>query len=533
MNIIKYKINISRKKNYLLSSSLSFINTVVLTISGIVSVPIAMNYWNRERYGLWTLLISFVLYLNMSNFGLNSAASFLTAKCGSTKIKIKILTRSALLIIVITAISGVMFLGLTRLFPGWIAILGKIPSNLLAEGRATASIMILGFLINLPFSIVSSGLNGFQRQYIDTFFSIIGNIVLFVNLIIIISIHGTLSNYALLNSTTTLIINCLRLIAFKIYVQRKNKIFSDCELNENITIETISESGYKTIIAASLRFFVISTASLVVWNTDNLVISNIIGINAVVPYSVTLKLYSVCYNFVFLFNNALLPLLGQAFAEDNWDWINRVYRVFLIIESALGGLIWVGGIVLVPSIIHIWTGPTGYAGLPTIVFLGMYSYLLSMVSLNSGLISSFNYLKRTTLVSWIEAILKITISIILTKIIGIAGVAIGTVIGSLFGPSILSPIILVRRSKGKLIYNKKYVFKHFFFAIIPCVAIGITIQIIFRNDLTIATLFGTICLFVYIILSILIMPREALEFIKQQILLPFIKRSNKAYSTKE
>jgi len=528
MNTIKSKIDISRKKNYLLSSSLSFVNTVILTISGIASVPIAMNYWNRERYGLWILLISFIMYLNMSNFGLNSAASFLTAKCGSTKIKIKILARSALLIIVISAISGVMFLTLTKFFPGWIAILGKIPSNLLAEGRATASIMILGFLINLPFSIVSSGLNGFQRQYIDTLFSIIGNIVLFMNLIIIINVHGTLSNYALLNSTTTLIINSIRLFAFKIYVKRKSKLFSDCELNENITLETTSESGYKTIITTSLRFFVISTASLVVWNTDNLVISNIIGINAVVPYSVTLKLYSVCYNFIFLFNGALLPLLGQAFAEGDWDWINRVYRIFLIIESALGGLIWVGGIVLVPSIIYIWTGPTGYAGLPTIVFLGMYSYLLSMVSLNSGLISSFNYLKRTTLVSWVEAILKIVISIILTRTIGIVGVAIGTVIGSLFGPSILSPIILVRRSRGKLIYNKEYLFKHFIFAVSPCVTIGVTIQIIFKKDLTIATLFGIICLLVYIVLSILIMPREALEFIKLQIQFPFIKRSNKA-----
>ena len=42
----------------------------------LLTIPISLNYWKADRYGIWVLLTSILLYLGMTNLGLNTAAGY-------------------------------------------------------------------------------------------------------------------------------------------------------------------------------------------------------------------------------------------------------------------------------------------------------------------------------------------------------------------------------------------------------------------------------------------------------------------------
>lgn len=514
--------NISNKKNYVITMLSGFGGTFVSTLIGFISVPIALNYWKTEKYGLWALLSSILVYLSMSNLGLNASASVLMAKNSNINVKFKILKRAFSILIISIVICLTVFLLLNFYNQNWIVILGKFPDYLMNEAFFTCLIMGIFFFVNLPFSLVSSLYQGFQRAYIENFFSTCLTIVNFISLLIIIQVKGNLILFAIINGSTTLVFNILKATYFYFFIFKNIKSNSLENILEKVERE---DTSYKMIFITGIRFFLIGIAAMVVWNTDNLVISNFLGIEKVTPYAVTFKLYYILFNLIFILNTSILPVLAKEFGNNNWEWINKVYEKLLIIITIFGGLTWVGGIYFLKDIVYLWTGPSGYAGIIAVLALGGYSYLLSMVNLNAGIINSFNYIKGMPLVGWLEALLNIGFSIFLLKYFGIGGVALGTFLGSLLSVTWILPYVITKRSANNIKYNKKFVIKHFVSAILPILVIGILAQL-FVESVIVRLSLGMLMVIVYLLISYKLIPKDTKEFIKMNISQVYDKVNN-------
>ena len=88
-------------------------------------------------------------------------------------------------------------------------------------------------------------------------------------------------------------------------------------------------------------------------------------------------------------------------------------------------------------------------------------YLLSSVTLHSGIISTFNFIKKMAYIGWWEAVANFCFSIVLLQYFGLFGVAMGTFIGSLIGPFIILPHIIKKRTNGKIAPKLSFIINHF------------------------------------------------------------------------
>lgn len=503
-------MSISNKKNYIITMLSGFGGTLVSTLIGFMSVPISLNYWKTERYGLWALLTSILVYLSMSNLGLNASASVLMAKNNDIKVKFTILKKafSILLGSVIACLIGFVLLNVFN--KDWILILGKIPSELMSEAFFTCFSMGIFFFINLPFSLISSLYQGFQKAYIENIFSTCLTVVNFLSLLIIISLKGNLVHFAIINGSTTLIFNIIKAMYFYFSIYKKTQHSSSINMNN-------PDTSYRVIFVTGIRFFLIGIAAMVVWNTDNLVISNFLGVERVTPFSVTFKLYQILFNLIFILNTSALPILAKEYGNNNWEWINKVYEKLLVIIAIFGGLTWIGGVFFLKDIVYLWTGPSGYAGLIAVVSLGGYSYLLSMVNLNAGIINSFNYIKGMPFIGWLEALLNIGFSIFLLRYFDIGGVALGTFLGSLLSVTWILPYIIRKRSGQNIKYNKTFILKHFISAILPILIIGILGQL-FIKSIILRLILGSLMVLLYLLISYKLMPMYTREFINMNLI---------------
>jgi O-antigen/teichoic acid export membrane protein len=286
--------------------------------------------------------------------------------------------------------------------------------------------------------------------------------------------------------------------------------------------EKFSETSYKNIIVTGFRFVSVAIAAAIVWNTDNFVVSHYLGIASVTPFSINFKLYLVLFSIIMSINSSLMPLMGKEIGHHNWDWINNTYKKFLVIMAMIGGLAWLGGALFYRDILHLWIGNAGNGGLLIIIAFGAYSYLLSMVNLNASMITSFNYTKGLAALGWIEAIIKLTASIVLVKYFGIAGAAIGMFLGSLLSVSWMAPLWLVKRSDNKIKYDMQFVVKHLFYVILPSVLLAVAIQF-FIQSMYARFAFGILIVLVHIVLDYFIMPVDVRNFIIEHIVKTKVK----------
>ena len=515
---------VSNRKNYFFTLFTGFGGMVFSSLIILISVPISLNYWKVERYGIWVLLTSALVYLGMTNLGLNSSAALLMAKNPNIKDKIKILKRS--LIILLFSIGGilVMFYVLNLITKEWINILGKVPENLENETFRTCVILVIFYLLNLPFSLLSTVYSGFQKVYIENVFNVLFSILNFLVLIAVILLKGNLIIYAVIWGCSLVAFNITKCLFFYFAIYRKIPE-EESQAGGSDGIET----EYKTVFTTGIRFFLIGIAAMIVWNSDIFVISNFISIKSVTSYTVTMKLFSIFFGIITQINGSIMPVLAKEYGNNNWEWINKIYCNLLVSISVVGGVCWIGGILFFKDFITTWAGLDNYAGLLMIVAFGGYTYLLSMVNLNSGVIYAFNYSRHAPIVAWSEAVVKIVLSIIMVKFLGIVGVALGSVLGSLFAPTWVFPIWIIKRSQGKLSYNFAFLRKHFVSVILPCLILSILIQV-FVSSMIIRLLAGFLIILTYIFLSYLITPSSfkvfLFDFINQ-----ILKRfGNKGYN---
>jgi O-antigen/teichoic acid export membrane protein len=145
-----------------------------------------------------------------------------------------------------------------------------------------------------------------------------------------------------------------------------------------------------------------------------------------------------------------------------------------------------------------------------VICLGGYAYLLSIINVNANMLNTLNFVSAVIWVGWLEAFVNFTASVFFLKYYGLGGVALGTFLGALLGPWVWLPFSIVKKSNNRIQYDFKFVFKHLFFIILPCLVVGLMMtQLI--HSLLLILIFGVLLSLSYLCLSYLCIPQNIRE----------------------
>ncbi len=81
----------------------------------------------------------------------------------------------------------------------------------------------------------------------------------------------------------------------------------------------------RELLSSGSSFFLIQVAAVVVFSSDNLVVSHYLGAAEVTPYSVTWRLVGMATLLQSLIFPALWPAYAEAYARHDYGWIRHTF----------------------------------------------------------------------------------------------------------------------------------------------------------------------------------------------------------------
>jgi len=285
-------------------------------------------------------------------------------------------------------------------------------------------------MINFVTTLINQIFYAKQEASLASLNYLISQVIMFILLIIISNFSN--SDILLLSfifGLSTLISNLI----FSLIFLLKNK-------NIKINSKFIDMSKTKDVISLGYKFFIIQLGCLIIYSTDNLIITQLLGVEQVTIYNTVYKLFSLITTGFTLFITPLWVGFTDAYIKKDVSWIKKTYKYLFILEIGVV-IVTVILVILGDFIMNLWVGSSLKAPFILFVCMGLYEIILTWYNLFVYFLNGVSKVTRQMVCVIIGAIVNIPISIILAKYfnIGVAGIILGTVV-SLLPLAICSPI---------------------------------------------------------------------------------------------
>jgi O-antigen/teichoic acid export membrane protein len=390
----------------------------------LVSLPLAVRYLGPERYGVWATITSTAVWINLLDLGIANTLTNHISRAFALDDKTsaaRYLTNALVLTAGVSAVAGTAF---AFVFPrvNWIALFNvnaNLPTSEVTSTVAAAAILML---LGLPCNLASKLLAGYQELYRNNFAMCAGavasvaglglGVVLRVSMPVLFVMSAGCLTFA---SVTTLLVTV---------TWAKPWLLPRPSL--------IDRAAIKELLTSGSSFFLIQVAGVVVFSSDNLVVSHYLGAAEVTPYSVTWRMVGLAAVLQSLIFPALWPAYAEAYAKRDYGWIRRTFSLTMKGTMALN-LACVFVLALFGrTVIRVWAGPAAVPTSYLLLAMGIWALISGFMSVESCLLAALNRTREQAVLSIIAAVVNIALSIALVRHIGSLGVISGTILSYLF-----------------------------------------------------------------------------------------------------
>jgi O-antigen/teichoic acid export membrane protein len=390
---------------------------LVGVLTNFIAVPLTVRYLGAEKYGVWVTLSSILSWITIFDLGVGSTAvnriSEALAHNDLAEAKIRVYAGyiSVVLLAFVLAVAVIAFWP----FVSWPALLGsRVPTYSIEINEAAACAFIV-FLLNFPLSITPRVLGVCHKVAESNYWNAFGSVLSLLLLVLVTRFHAQLPELVLAFSGATLLSGLLSTI----WLYRKFEWLRPA-------LWSVPYEKIRELIRTGLPFFAVQISGVLLLQTDNIIIAQVLGAREVTPYSVTWRLFSYASLLQVLAIPALWPAYADAFARKDYPWVQQTYGYNL--KIALGSTIACVVVLLIVAkrFIALWAGPAAVPSSGLIFGMGAWS-ILSVVSwCESCLLGAAGRVKGQAIYSAIGAAVNIAVSIWFCKVFGLIGVILGT-----------------------------------------------------------------------------------------------------------
>lgn len=451
-----------RKKTFLIGIASGYLSKGVAVVVALIAVPLGLHYFGPIKYGLWVVISSILAYVELSQFGVNTATSVLIAKEVNADNQRSILRHTVILLSLFAVGVFVILWTVIYFYAGWVRIFGDISLPLRGEAAGATSVLVLFFLLRLPTLAFTSAFVGLQQVFWERFYASLSTFIRLIALLVTVRTHGSLFTIAFFTGMGNLLVGIVS--GFHLLIVHRH-------MRIRLTEAVEEAPSVKYIFGSAMRFFIIGIAAMIVWSTDNLLISFFLGPEQVTAYAVTFRLFTFSFALFTVFNGAISPMYGKAIGQWQLDWVASRYKEITFFLPIVSGLVWIGGIGFARDFICLWTGPSGYGGMLVVLALGGYGYCISLINSHATVLTALNATHRMIWIGWAEAGTNLVISLILIHFLGIGGVALGTLLGALLTGFWLLPQGVAIQTGGRVQLHYRSILKHATIVLFPALVI--------------------------------------------------------------
>jgi O-antigen/teichoic acid export membrane protein len=444
------------KRNSLLVSMMSNWTTMLLAVVvGFFLTSYIIRELGKTGFGIWILMSSLVGYYGILDLGVESAVTRYVARYASKK-DYKSLNRVVSTALMLFCVIGFVIAILSVSFDAVLADFFDVEAAL--RGDFQSLVVILGFSIavSFPGNMLSAVIKAHERFFEANLVDIV-TIVLRTALVIYLLEEG----HGLVGLAYANLFSAAVMLGLNFYYC--HRLFPHIKLNFNhahwATLGTLMAFG----VGAATQ----EISSVLRFDLDSFVIGKWIGLEAVGLYGVAALLMRYYLQFISSATiSVFTPRFSHIAGRGEYDKLLQIFLKSLVIGSFLSFALGSSLFILSQSFITIWAGSDFLEVLP-ILWLLCVAYAVTLAQSTS--VAIMYALKKHQLfavISLIEGVVNLSLSIYLAPKYGMLGVAWGTVIPMLFVKILLQPWYIAHIMHISLWTYLKGILPPFFLAIL-------------------------------------------------------------------
>jgi len=398
----------------------------------IILVRLTLDYLGQEGYGIWITLASVITWFGYLDFGLGNglrnklAEAF--AKGEYHLAKIYISTTYAVFSIVLIILY--LFFLLFRKSIVWTSVFNA-SLTFQDELSLLAFYVFFFFIVNFVLKLITYITAADQKPALNGLFSFMINLLTVVFVYFLIK---TLPQSILyLGAGATFIPVLVFFIASVFLFRGRYKEIAP-------SFKSVGLKYSKDLVGLGFQFFVLQASTLIIFATDNMIISQIFGPEEVTIYNVAYKYFNYIPIVFYTILNPFWSAYTDAYVKEDFDWIRNAIRKIFVVWILLSIVVLIM-IVIADYIYDIWLASKITVPFVLTILMGIFAIISNWNNIFAYFLNGVGKIRLSLYVSVFIGILNIPLSIFLAKNLefGISGVITATLICLLFG-SIYAPI---------------------------------------------------------------------------------------------
>ena len=405
---------------------LSFFFRIGSILIQLALVPLTIKYVNPNMYGVWLTLSSIVGWLSFFDIGLgNGLKNKLTESLADKDyIKSRHLVSTTYFIIAFVVVILILLFYMFSALINWQIILNS-SSISISELNTTVLIVIIFFLFKLVTDLINVVASAFQLTSISSMQLFISNTLILISIWTLAKkTKADFITLALVYSFVPLLVSFIfNLFLYNNYFRKVRPSLHFFDINKS-----------KEVLKLGSQFFIIQIVSLILFQTDNILIAQFFSPSEVTTFNIAFKYYSVV---MFAFTIILTPYWSaftDAYYKNEMQWIaNNIKK--LINFWFLSIFILIIMFVFSPFVISFWIGNDIKIPSTLSITMCVYITILNWNAIFANFLNGVGKIKIQTYITPFVGVLNILLSYLLVKNlnIGVYAMPLANSICLLFG----------------------------------------------------------------------------------------------------
>lgn len=426
------------ERNLKKNSALLGIYKVVSMILSMLYVPVVLNYLGTGLYGIWATVLNVISWVNYFDIGIgnglrNRLSAALAKGEDDGEIRSLISSAYALLSVIVFLVMGVALVAFQ--FLDWNSLL-NVPDHLYNDVDAVIAVSFVLMCLGFIFSICKSLYFSVQEAHVVNLLGIMQQACMLASVLMLgISQGDRLMSTAIAYGVSALLVEIVFSVLF--FKGRKSWIPRPSSL---------SREKAKDVTSLGIQFFIIQIASLVLSSTDNIIVSNIFGPEAVTPFSTAFKLFTVPVSLYASMVSPYWSSITARYARGDVGGIKsniRHMKKLLILPIS----ICLGLALLYTPLTGIWLGQHLETPPDLVWLMFAYSVVYCWNAVYSQVSNGMACMKMMMVLAVVQAVANIPLSYLFAGMMGSSsGVLLGTIV-TMLSSSIVYPVYIQRLLK--------------------------------------------------------------------------------------
>ncbi|EBP3116417.1 MATE family efflux transporter [Salmonella enterica] len=408
------KVQLLKIPSHLIVAGSSWLSKIIIAGVQLASISYLISILGEEKYAIFSLLTGLLVWCSAVDFGIGTGLQNYISECRDKNKSYDAYIKSALHL---SFIAIIFFIALFYIFSGVISAkyLSSFHEILQDKTRMlffTSCLVFSSIGIGaIAYKILFAELVGWKANLLNALSYMIGMLGLLYIYYRGISVDIKLSLIVLYLP--------VGMISLCYIVYRYIKLYH---------VKT-TKSHYIEILRRSSGFFLFTLLSIVVLQTDYMVISQRLTPADIVQYTVTMKIFGLVFFIYTAILQALWPICAELRVKQQWKKLNKMIGVNIL----LGSLYVVGCTIFIylfkEQIFSVIAKDINYqVSILSFMLIGIYFCIRVWCDTYAMLLQSMNYLKILWILVPLQAIIGGIAQWYFSSTLGISGVLLGLII---------------------------------------------------------------------------------------------------------